>query len=211
MMKHTPQVDPTHYAGSQYESKERLVSYWHQIDEIRKVEPTSLLEIGIGSGFLSRYLREQGLSVTTMDFDERLNPDVVGSVQEIPFEENAFDVVACFEVLEHIPYEDVPRALEELFRVTARHAIISVPDSRTIYRIDAVLPLFGHIRFSIPKPVVRPGRHEFDGEHYWEVNKAGYELRQVIAEMQAAGFVLRETYRIFEFPYHRFFVLEKRD
>lgn len=52
-------------------------------------------------------------------------------------------------------------------------------------------------------------RDGFDGELYWEINKAGYPLRKVMGEMQRARFEIKKTYRVFEMPYHRFFVLGK--
>jgi len=46
----------------------------------------------------------------------------------------------------------------------------------------------------------------------WEIGKAGYPLQKVMREMQIAGFEINEikkTYRVFEIPWHRFFVLSK--
>jgi len=44
-------------------------------------------------------------------------------------------------------------------------------------------------------------------QHHWEIGKAGYPLRKMMIEMQNAGFEINKTYRVFEMPYHRFFVL----
>lgn len=56
---------------------------------------------------------------TAMDLDPRgldlKNGDIVGSITDIPFEVNHFDVVSAFDVLEHIPDEKL--ALDEIFRV----------------------------------------------------------------------------------------------
>jgi len=51
--------------------------------------------------------------------------------------------------------------------------------------------------------------NKFDGEHYWEIGKAGYPLREVMNEMRSAGFKVKKTCRVFEIPYHRFFILNK--
>ena len=50
--------------------------------------------------------------------------------------------------------------------------------------------------------------NKFDGEYYWEIGKAGYPLKRIIKEIQAVGFKIDKTYRVFEYPYHRFFILE---
>jgi len=38
---------------------------------------------------------------------------------------------------------------------------------------------------------------------------AGYPLQKVTGEIRSAGFEVKKTYRVFEMPYHRFFVLTK--
>lgn len=205
-----PQVPPEHYERARYESKERFISYWHQIDEVRRLAPDTLLEVGIGSGFVSRYLRRLGLDVTTLDFDARLGPDVVGSVLEMPFERGAFDAVACFEVLEHLPYGRFGAALGELRRVARRHVLLSLPDAQKAYTVRVRVPHVFGVRWLVPRPWGRPKPHAFDGEHYWEIGKAGYPLGRICADVEQAGFEVAKTYRVFEHPYHRFFVLEAR-
>jgi len=39
----------------------------------------------------------------------------------------------------------------------------------------------------------------------------GYPLSRIIKEIQKSGFKIEKTYRIFENPYHRFFVLSKEN
>ncbi len=203
-----PQVEPSQYFRKEYDSKERFISYWHQISEIRKLEASSILEIGIGNGLVSNYLKKRGLKVTTMDIDERLNPDKVGSVLNIPFPDEYFEVVACFEVLEHLPYEDFSKALSEIYRVSNKYAVLSLPDCTKAYRVDIQIPKIGELKRLIPLPRLKPPKHEFNGEHYWEIGKAGYLLQKVMGEIQTTGFEIKKTYRVFEIPWHRFFVLE---
>ena len=50
---------------------------------------------------------------------------------------------------------------------------------------------------------------KFNVEHYWEIGKAGYPSSKIINDIQRAGFKIEKTNRIFEFPYHRFFILGK--
>ena len=122
------QVAPEHYAGTDYNTRERFASYWHQIDEVAKRSPSNVLEVGIGNGFVHEQLRRHGLKVHTVDFDAALGPDTVGDVCALPFEDGAFEMSACFETLEHLPYERFPEALAELTRVSRRWVLISLPD-----------------------------------------------------------------------------------
>jgi len=204
-----PQVEPSHYFRKEYDSKRRWISYWHQIDEILTLSPNSVLEVGIGNGLVANYLKRRGINITTLDIDERLMPDYVGSVLDMPFADNSFEVVTCYEVLEHLPYDDVPKALGEIHRVSSRYAVLSLPDSTRAYRLNIQIPKVGELKILIPLPRLEVPKHVFNGEHYWEIGKAGYALRRVMSDMVKAGFRIIKTYRVFENPYHRFFVLEK--
>jgi len=203
------QVDSSHYFNKSYDVKERFISYWHQINEIITLNPGSILEIGIGNGLVSNYLKHREFDVTAMDIDEQLNPDKVGSVLSIPFPDESFEVVACFEVLEHLPYEDFPKALGEIHRVSSKYAVLSLPDSSRAYRLDIQVPKIGELRMLIPLPHLKLPRHNFDGEHYWEIGKAGYPLSKIIKDIKESGFEVEKTYRVFEHPYHRFIILKK--
>lgn len=198
-----------HYRGPDYDTKSRFISYWHQAHELLALKPENVLEIGMGNGFLSGYLRKWGQSITTLDVDPDLKPDVTGSVLKLPFADGTFDVVACFEVLEHLPYEDFSKALSEIWRVSRRGAVLSVPDHSAVYRVDIELPLFGEIRKLVPHPFPRAVPHVFDGVHYWVIGKAEYPLSRIGTDIRAAGFEVSKTYRVFEFYGHRFFVLKK--
>ena len=205
-----PQVDPEHYARRRYDSRERFMSYWHQADQILRREPEQLLEIGIGNGFLCRYLRSKDCHVHTLDFDERLEPDTVGSVLEMPFDDGAFDLVACYETLEHLPWESFAPALREMKRVARRWVLISLPDVTPYLRVDIEAPQLRErgkrrVRKFRELPYPRPEEHRFDGEHYWEVGKAGFPPSRIEGELAAAGLELEEQLRVFELPYHHFY------
>jgi len=203
------QVKPNHYFALSYDSKERFISYWHQINELTRLKPSSILEIGIGNGLVSNYLKQRGYNVTTMDIDPHLNPDVTASVDCLPFTDESFDVVACFEVLEHLPYEKFTVSLKELHRVSQRYVVLSLPDATLAYPLYIYIPRIGEIRKLIQLPRLKTPKHVFDGQHYWEIGKAGYPPERITKDMKRVGFTLIKTYRIFEVPYHRFFVLKK--
>lgn len=204
-----PQVNPDHYTGKLYDSKERFISYWHQINEIISFEPEKVLEIGVGNGFTSKYLKDRNLNVITFDVENGLSPDVVGSVLKLPFTSESFDVIACYEVLEHLPYSEFPKALKEIHRVSQKHVVLSLPDVTTVYRINLELPRIRPIKRLVNHPFHRPVQHTFDGEHYWEIGKTGYPLKRIELDIRNAGLKIIKTYRVFEFYYHRFFALEK--
>lgn len=183
-----------------------MASFGYQLREILATAPEKVLEIGIGTGFVAHVLRDAGLAVTTLDLDGALDPDVVGDVTALPFGASSFDVVGCFEVLEHIPWALFPAALREIHRVCRRSAIISLPDARRAFRVH--IPIL--VRQKVVKlPQFCREEHEFDGEHYWEINKKGFALRAIMSSILRAGFHIEVTYRPWEAKQHRFFRLRK--
>ncbi len=70
-----------------------------------------MLEIGVGNGFVSGDIRKRRIEIITLDIDKRMNPNIVGFVLELPFANESFDVIACYEVLEDLPYKDFDKTL----------------------------------------------------------------------------------------------------
>ena len=194
------------YSFRKYIYPARWISYWHQIKEVLDLEPETVLEVGVGSELVADYLKNQEIKITTVDIDEKLKPDIVGNVLILPFSDNLFDVILCAEVLEHLPFDKFETALRELKRVSRKYVILS-------------LPHFGHsIKFSFKIPFVKekrlairlafPIKHQFDGEHYWEIGERGYSSKKV-KNIIKKHFKIRKEFIPFEHQYHRCFVLEK--
>ncbi|RKY32601.1 MAG: methyltransferase type 11 [Candidatus Omnitrophota bacterium] len=205
--------DPTKkffpYFDKSYNSKERFCSYWHQIHEIVNLNPKSVLEIGIGNRFVSDYLKKIGIDITALDIEKNLKPNVVGNVVSIPFKSNVFDVVACYEILEHLPYTDFKLALLEIFRVSKKFAILSLPDINRVYPLIIKIPKIKEIKKLIPLPRIKKPSYNFSPDHYWEIGTKNFHLKKITKDIQEAGFIIKRTYRVFEYPYHRFFILKK--
>ena len=193
-----------------YDSKRRFSSYWHQINEIITIGPDKILEVGVGSGFVRMYLMNKKIDVITLDILFELIPDIVGDVIRLPFKKNSFDAVSCCEVLEHMPYSMFIIALKELNRISKRHILLSIPDSTPVYRINLELPKLKPVKKLIPHPMPRSKYHNFDNEHFWEIGKKGYSLKKIKSDINLIGFEIVKTYRIFEYYYHRIFLLEKK-
>lgn len=203
------QVNSAHYDSKGYDNLERMQSYLEQIRIIISLNPAQLLEIGTGNGFVSSYLKKKGFNVTTCDIDEKLNPDKAGSVLALPFSDSSFDLVVCFQVLEHLPFSDVTKALSEISRVTKQLAIISLPDFERCYKFYLGKNSSNYFKKYLVIPRRIKPEHKFDGEHYWEIGKRGFSLQEVIKEIEKSNLGIIRTYRIFGNAYHRIFVLSK--
>jgi len=207
-MTYEKQVDKSIYEFSRYMTKERWCSVWHQLDEIQRLKPSKVLEVGPGPGFLKLVAATIGLKVETLDLDPELKPDHVGSATGMPFSDAAYDVVCAFQMLEHLPYDASLLAFGEMVRVSRAHVVISLPDAKPVWQYRIQIPKIGIHDFLVPKPQLSTPVHEFDGEHYWEINKKDYSLDRIISDFSKDA-QLVSTYRPTENPSHRFFVFKR--
>jgi SAM-dependent methyltransferase len=202
-----PVKDGSNLNHPQYDSKQRFCSYWHQINEILKLSPDRMIEIGIGNGFVSDYLRKRSVCVLGVDIRRKPGTDIVADVIHLPFKDSSCDIVACYQVLEHLPYQGFLMALKEMHRVAKDKVLISISDVTPVVPVCFILPLQGPVRWLVPVPKIRKKR--IPGKHEWEVGRSPYDLKFVVKDIQKAGYNVDRTYRVFENPYHRFFILSK--
>jgi 2-polyprenyl-3-methyl-5-hydroxy-6-metoxy-1,4-benzoquinol methylase len=114
--------------------------YEATLDELFSLaEPESLLDVGCGEGVLTyRWARQLGeRRVVGIDLDDpKLRAEWAKrstanleyratSAEDLPFEQDEFDVATAIEVLEHVP--DPEHTLSEMARCARRHLIVSVP------------------------------------------------------------------------------------
>ena len=202
------QVDKTHYFFSKYSHKDRWVSYYHQIDEVLKLKPESILEIGVGDKVFGSFIKNNtDILYKSVDIDKDLGPDIVGSVTALPIEDGTYDAVCAFEVLEHLPYEKFPQALFELKRVSKKNVIVSLPHFGPPIKFSLKIPFLPEVKLSFKIPFYR--KHEFNGEHYWEIGKRGYSVSRIKKDIEKY-FKIAKDFIPFENQYHHFFVLEKK-
>lgn len=209
MKKTLVQIQAKEYKDLDYLDKQRWINMWYQINEVVITHPKTVLEVGIGNGIVSTVLKLLEYKVITIDIDSQLKPDYVGDVRKLPFKKASFDTILCAEVLEHIPFADVLKALAEMYRITKKFVILSLPhDYLTYFSLEFKL-------FPYQKPITylqtipRFQAHVFNGQHYWEIGKKGFSLSQVKNLFFQVGFKLIKTYCLSENPYYRFFVLKK--
>jgi SAM-dependent methyltransferase len=209
MSESETQVTAAHYDWTIYNKKSRFASYWHQITDVLATGARSCLEIGTGSGVVKDALTRAGVEVTAVDIAEDLGPDLIGDVRDLPCEEGSFDVVLASQVLEHIPWADVPKAVAELHRVSRSHAVVSLPQAGFGVGFGwslHLLKLFNDRGIAVN--VGTPWRHKFDGQHYWEVGARGTG-RKAVRHVLSQGFELEREYVVPELVYHRFYVLRR--
>jgi ubiquinone/menaquinone biosynthesis C-methylase UbiE len=159
------------YMNLQYHGKDRWVSYWYQIDETLSKNPDNILIIGKGSGIVeySIALISPQTRITTFDIDIELNPDVVGDVRYLPFEDGSFDCILCCQVLEHLPYSEIDGVLREIYRVVRNSVILSIPQRRKYIKVEFAATHLGTKRLIIKYPFNK--KKISNSQHCWELNR----------------------------------------
>lgn len=207
------QVSADHYKKG-YDTLSRFISYYHQIEQIRNLNPRKILEIGIGNKTTFNYLKQQGYEIESCDFDEKLRPDYVADIRNLPFNNNAYDLVVASEVLEHLPWNDVYRALQELHRISSKYVIISLPFSAARFEMLVSFPLMNkiigreYLRLYVRIPYFFLSK-KFDGQHYWEMGRKHYSSSRIRKVLKKYFTIIREIKPAMDL-YHHFFILEKR-
>lgn len=75
---------------------------------------SKMLHIAPEQCFVDVFKNQENLDYTTADIESPL-ADVLMDIQDIPFNDNTFDIIFCNHVLEHV--EDDSKAMSELYRV----------------------------------------------------------------------------------------------
>jgi SAM-dependent methyltransferase len=195
------------YFGDGYLNEGRFVDYYHTYRLARQTGGRRFLEIGPGNGLVAWLLRRGGASVTTLDIEPSVEPDVIGSVAALPFGDGAFDAVICCEVLEHLPWEFFPSCLQEIRRVGSGPCVLSLPHVGKTITILAELPFIGSLWGSLPLPPLRRPDMAQHPEHFWSVGSRGCSDRLVARRIRESGFRIVKSYRPGFNKAHKFYLL----
>jgi hypothetical protein len=190
---------------------------------------SSILEVGPGNGFFASIVKSLGYAVKTADIKSRTNPDYLGDFRETDIPET-FDLVASFEMLQHLPYEELPSTLKKLASLSNRYVLISVPTRVHRFELSIDIPnVVAPRRFGLgwlrgshslsmtwewprgkdPKKSDWEGREDYWNPHYWEVGRKSYPRSRLLSDIESVGLrVIWATHNP-NFRYHLFILTEK--
>ena len=116
------------------------------LDSHKSVAPARILDAGCGTGFMMSWLRRRFVNAKVHGLDRSPNalhycrargePLLVrGSVADLPFPSNAFDLIVTFDVLNCFSPEEAGRPFAELARILAGGGmiLIRVPALQLLY------------------------------------------------------------------------------
>ena len=135
---------------------------------------TRVLDAGCGEGILVEEYAGR-LAVTGVDANYSSARVMHGSLTALPFPDGTFDRALCLDVLEHLSFEDQPRALGELFRVLR-------PGGELLVSVPNLAHLQSRIQFLLRGRLIRTAseiKHPGDRpivEYLQLARRAGFEL-----------------------------------
>ncbi len=204
---HRLQRNSDYYLTPKYLSPERMSSYGHQYNLAMNTGCSSFLNVGSANWILHSLLFKQGKFVSDLDIDLSTTPDVIGSIVNLPLKDFSFEVVMCYQVLEHLPFFTFEQSLRELRRVSSKFIIISLPD-RSLSRFEKA-KRFLYILVRNPRNLHLLRKKIIDPEHFWEIGRNGVTLDRVLNVFLDLNIKILSHFRNRHFDYHHFFLLEK--
>jgi len=135
---------------------------------------TRVLDAGCGEGVLVDEYAAR-LRITGVDANYASEHVTTGSLMALPFPDASFDRALCLDVLEHLAFDDQPRALAELARILA-------PGGELFVSVPNLAHLQSRIQFLLRGRLIRTAseyKHPGDrpvGEYLQLAARAGFTL-----------------------------------
>jgi len=116
-----------------HEAEKRLDYIERNIAEMHK-----MLDVGCGLGYVVAKARERDFDCCGVDISkpaiDRAPKSIqefiqLGSITDLPYEDNEFELVTCFDILEHLFIEEIIAAVKEVSRVASRAILMRSPMS----------------------------------------------------------------------------------
>lgn len=92
----------------------------------------TILDVGSGNGVITNQLVGKYDRVCAIDISEEAlkyvqAEKVIGSIDQLPFKDNEFDLILISDVLEHLPLPVFKKGIEELKRVAKKYILVVTP------------------------------------------------------------------------------------
>lgn len=131
----------------------------------------NLIELGVGSGFCSGYLKTKGFNIETIDIDKDKKPDILCDIIDWK-PDKIYDGFLCYQVFEHMPFQNFEKIIERVSKLGIKYLYISVPHNsiskKKMIQGHVTLAKIGpkniYLTWPLNKPV--PITHK---THIWEL------------------------------------------
>ena len=165
---------------------DKFISSWRYLN---------VLDIGCGGGFTCEFIAKKGATVSGIDLstvsiktaklhakESDLTIDYrSGTAENLPYQDDRFDVITCVDVLEHV--EDVAKVIAEVKRVLKPGGVFLFDTINKTFKSKLIMIwLLEYIKKDIPK-----------GTHDWNMfikplQMTGYLEQEGFKNIELAGF-----------------------
>ena len=208
---------------------DKYYSYFIQLQEILNLprsKVNNILEIGPGYNVLNALLGLYDYNVSTMDVNSDHSPTIIGDVLSMPENNDQYDLVCAFQVLQHVPHNQLHRALNNIVKRARHYVYISLPcptnsiliqfKNKIMHRIVNRLSFDYKYFKALPMRardkdeaslLKRPDKYN---PHYWEVNTKSFPKKRILAIIESCGLEIKKHFHNVYHPYHWFVLGQKR-
>lgn len=199
----------SYYISPSYLSPERMSSYGYQYLLGMSTDCQSFLNIGNANHIIKDLFLLNRKNYLEIDIDHKTNPSINAVLPRLPLKSHSFEVVMCFQVLEHMPYEFFQSCIQELQRVSKKYIILSLPDISLSRRDKIKMVLFSLIKH--PREWKKFRFRSIEKEHFWEIDNQNQNYFDIERIIKSENLAIEQHFRNHLNPYHHFFVLRKND
>jgi ubiquinone/menaquinone biosynthesis C-methylase UbiE len=199
-MKFYEAYNAEYYSERTRKSKKHMMKY---MKFLRKGSSLKLLDVGCGEGYYVRDAIEEGIDAYGIDISSHALENALdrvkdrisfGSITEIPFADDEFDLMTAFDVIEHIHPKDTLNAIAEIRRVLKPRGIVimTTPSSN-----------FGDWVSDLTHINVRPPKfwklileeHDFEVQLFYVPSFLKYYMKHHIPIPDSIEFLIEEPFR----------------
>jgi len=185
-----------YFAGILIEDIERHLPLWGK----------KILDVGGSKGEFCRTLNKlRNCQAINLDpYPEQFGRLLAGDIwpdtkkafaDQIPFDDDEFNLVICRSVLEHIPPDKQQNSLNQMYRVTKPEGIcyIAIPPWYNPFAGHAVKP-FHYLPFKLAKFLARNiNRKKITAKNLAELNLYPITFKKILSMIRQSGFEIIET------------------
>lgn len=193
--------------------------YYYLVKNVIHLGGKNILEIGTGSGLVKNCLEPIVSNYKVLDINPNLNPDFLGDVRIYNKKlENKFDIIIAADVLEHMPFSDLPKTIKNIFsylKKSSSYALITIPHrcSNFLFMSPTQIP---HV-FRVPTGFLSFGsfwrrfikrKIWIDPHHEWEIGDGNITPKKVRSCFEQKKFKILSYEKLL---YVDFFILTKNN
>lgn len=122
----------------------------------------TVLDIGSRNNIFRKYKTTTLDAIEEADIEQDLNEN-----QELPFEDNSFDLVVANQILEHLP--TIEKIIKEMKRVSKKYILVGLPNE-TVYSL--------RLKFLLTGDIGKKGYRPYGHKHRFNIKSAEKFIRK---------------------------------